>query len=535
MASGSVRVAVSACVLLGACAKVAPPSGGPIDRESPQVVDHHPRADATGVAVDTGVEIRFSEPMSRQTVEAAVFVSPELDYDFNWSGDRLRLSFSEPLRQDRTYVVTVGTGSRDLRRNSLDRSYTFAFATGGELNQGSITGQVYADHEPASGAHVWVYDLERLPPLGSGRPDYRTQTGKDGGFQLSRLSASRYRIMAFDDGDRDRGYDSGEPLGLGAAVLVVGEGETRAGHLAIGSGARPEPTPKRIQALNDRTLLLEFKQAVDAREVTLQVGDLAVRELYSGPGGGRKVYAVTDTQEAGREYRVERLVIRGRELEWTEPVRGRGRPDRARPRVVAPTTRQAVEAGDSLSITFSEAMGAAAPRGFRATPDRAVTLQARWRWATPTTLEFTPVEPLEPGDHDLEISGLGLMDRNGNMLADSLIALRITVLDPSSLPGIVGRVAPADYPVYVVAKHRAGLPTYRVAADSTGRFAIDRVVPGSYDLYGFGDRSGDGEQGFGRLDPYVPAEPYLRGPGVELRDDGEVVEIELATTQAGQP
>ena len=73
---------------------------------------------------------------------------------------------------------TVGTGARDLRRNALEKSFTFAFATGDEINQGGIAGQVFSDHELTATAHVWAYDLDHFAGvIGSDEPAYRTQSG----------------------------------------------------------------------------------------------------------------------------------------------------------------------------------------------------------------------------------------------------------------------------------------------------------------------------------------------------------------------
>ena len=127
-------------LLVTSCAKVGSPSGGPIDKEAPRIISHYPEADALEVAHDAVVEITFSEAMDRERTEEAFFVSPTGPLQLKWRGNRLRVAM--PLARERTYVLTVGTGARDMRGNSLAQSFTLAFATGAQLDLGAVRGRV---------------------------------------------------------------------------------------------------------------------------------------------------------------------------------------------------------------------------------------------------------------------------------------------------------------------------------------------------------------------------------------------------------
>ena len=510
---------------------MGPPSGGPVDREAPRIVSHTPSADATQVAADQLVEIVFSESMNRASVEEAVFIAPAVESELSWNDTRLNVVFRQPLQDDRTYVVTVGTGSRDLRRNSLDRSYTFAFATGDQINQGLIVGHVFSDHSPAVGANVWAFDHERLTGrMGSGAPDYQTQTGKDGSYEFSKLSATGYRVMAFDDEDRDRSYDPGESMGLGSSDLLVEEdGETAAGYLAIAKPVRPRPALERVQAVHDRAILLEFTRPVDPEQVDVEIDGLQVDDLYRSPPGGAKVYAVTQAQEGGREYRLARLAVGDSVIAWSEPVRGRGRSDNKAPNLVEKhPDRSEVGPTDSLKILFSEAMEPDIPSNFWIDTDSSRTLAGAWSWESPTTLVFAPGSPMSSGDHKLVGRPTRMSDRSGNALVDSLITFAFTVLDPGNMPGISGRTAIDTNKVWVVARLLQGSRKYEVMAKPTGEYEITGMLPGSYNVYAYVDRDGNGRQDYGNLDPYLAAEPYLRAQGpVELTADAGTMEIDL--------
>ena len=275
-------ISVLVALLLG-CAKVGPPTGGPVDKEPPRILSHYPESDALEVARDTAVEIAFSEPMNREQTEAAIFTSPAGPLQLSWRGPRLRIAM--PLAEERTYVLTVGTGARDLRGNALTKSFTLAFATGSQLDQGLVRGWVYQDHQPVAGAHVWAYDLGTFSGrVGLDEPSYQTQSGADGGYEFARLAPGHYRVLAFRDKNRNALPDADEWLALPASPVEVGEEEVQAGDLALVRRQMPTPVLKRVQAIHAERLMLLFAEAVDPQDCSAGSrragGGVAVR----GPG-----------------------------------------------------------------------------------------------------------------------------------------------------------------------------------------------------------------------------------------------------------
>lgn len=514
-------------LLLTACAKVGPPSGGPVDRTAPQIASHFPTADATSVPLDATVEILFSEEMERERTEEALFVAPEEPLHPRWGGRSLQLPID--LQPDRTYVITVGTGAKDLRGNALEKSFTFAFATGDRLNRGQIAGFVYRDHEPASGAHVWAYDLARFRGrVGEDAPHYRTQSGRDGSFAFARLAAGRYRLLAFADEDRDQSYDSGEWLGLPAADLEVSEADTaRSGDLLLVEHEPPAVELVRVQAVDDRRLLLEFDAEVEPGEVELKVEGLAIEELYNSPQDRKKVYARTEIQEPGREYSMAAVEVGGRPLKWQESVRGSNRQDRSPPTLVGRFPEGGtIASGDSLELLFGEGMERVIPVGFWVETDSTRGLAGEWRWRLPTRLVFRPDGLLAPGEYRLRGRGQLLADRAGLALGDSLVDFSFAVLAPEALAAFGGRVAATGGAIWVIA--RGEKRTYLTRADSVGAYLFEGLPPGKYAVHAFADVDGDGVHGRGQQEPYIPAEPYGRRPAsVELAKGQVVEEIDL--------
>ena len=509
-------------VLLTGCAKVGAPRGGEADRLPPRIIEHVPAADAIGVELDARVEIVFSEGMERTATQDAIFLAPELEVRYRWRGRRLALEAGAGLSANRTYVVTVGTGARDLRGNPLEQSFTFAFATGDRINQGRIRGHVFKDHQPLGGVHVWAYDLEGFTgTVGADAPQYRTQSGGDGAYEFSWLSPGRYRIMAFVDENRNRRYGEGEWLALAAEDLRVEEGgEARCGDLALFRTPGTAPRLQRVQALNQERVLLYFSAEVEAKEVEVEFDGLGVQGLHGGPGDGRKIYILTAPQEAGRAYPFAELKVGGQPLDWEEPVRGSGRPDRTPPALYGQFPRGGkVAASDTLRLVYGEAMRQVEPEDFWIESDSTRSLEGSWYWEDWTGAAFVPTPSLQPGAYSLRGRGEMFEDLSGLSPGDSLVVFEFEVLGELEMGSLAGSAQEGD--AWVVAWHRGHERSYRARADSAGNYLLEGLLPGSYTVHAFVDLNGNDVLDPGRLDPPRAAEPYSLFPQAVHLDEGE--------------
>ena len=516
-------ISVLVALLLG-CAKVGPPTGGPEDKEPPRILSHHPESDALAVTRDTEVEIVFSEPMNREQTEAALFTSPAGPLQLSWRGPRLRIAM--PLAEERTYVLTVGTGARDLRGNALTESFTLAFATGSQLDQGLVRGRVYQDHQPVSGVHVWAYDLGTFSgEVGLDEPSYQTQSGADGGYEFARLAPGHYRVLAFRDANRNALPDDDEWLALPASSVEVGEEEVLAGDLALMRRQMSAPVLKRVQAVHAERLMLLFTAAVDPRDLELEVIGLAVESLYAAPNAEEKIYVETAAQDPSRRYPVQ-LALAGAPVQWDTPVRGSGRADRKPPSFVA-LARNQLAPRDALDLLFSEAMQPAALEGVWTESDSTQALAGDWLWPAPNCARFAPAEPLAPGAYRLAGPTARLADRAGNSFADSLLALSFTV--GAETAAIRGQVQAEEMGRVWVAVVHEGVRTYAEWADEDGHFALNGLLAGTYALWAFVDRDGNGKYGSGLLNPFRYSEPYGRYSEPLDLDAGQIVaEVEIS-------
>jgi hypothetical protein len=203
-----------AALFLVSCAGQRAPEGGPIDTDPPVVASTFPPNYTTRFS-GSRLSIEFNKYVDHRSVEGAIFISPSLgQLEFDWSGREVEIRFQGKLRRSTTYVVTIGTDVADLHnRNKMAQSYTLAFTTGEDIDHGAIEGRVFPKKEtdPPIGVMVFAYKIDGLNPdtldPRNVRPDYVTQSGKNGNFLLQHLAFGTYRLIAVRDEYKNLLYD----------------------------------------------------------------------------------------------------------------------------------------------------------------------------------------------------------------------------------------------------------------------------------------------------------------------------------------
>ena len=178
-------LAVMACLVglvAAACAREGMPPGGPRDRIPPWVVETDPPAGSTHVPLDVTPTLTFSERIQPRSIEGNLFIAPIVEFEAepDWRGNEITVRFEEPLLADRTYIITVGTGIRDMRSNRMDSTYVYALSTGSSIEEGEVSGMTVHDGQPARNTYIWAYNLTGKPnpdPAGTTRTTWSRPAG----------------------------------------------------------------------------------------------------------------------------------------------------------------------------------------------------------------------------------------------------------------------------------------------------------------------------------------------------------------------
>lgn len=208
-----VKVAVTGFIcffLLSDCAYKVAPSGGPEDKTPPEIVSTFPTPDSTNIKSLPYLEFRFSESVDKASFQNETWLLPELPggYELKWKGSKtLRIIFKDTLEKDQTYIFTIGTGARDLHRNSLRSPLVLPFSTGNEIDRGEISGRVFEKNP--RGIFIYAYvlsDTFAASTIFKRKPRYYTQIGNNGDYQLGYLKKDSYRVYALEDNNGDKKY-----------------------------------------------------------------------------------------------------------------------------------------------------------------------------------------------------------------------------------------------------------------------------------------------------------------------------------------
>ncbi len=202
-------------IFLLACANPQPPSGGPPDKIAPKIISSYPENKTLNFN-DNHIKIEFSEWISRNSVIENLYISPSINYEYNWSGTELELEFQETLDSNTTYVLNLGTEWSDLKNNKPESAFTLIFSTGNYVDSCSIKGTLHGND--VSGAFIYSYKIDDINPdtlnPAFNKPHYKTQVGTSGNFELTALKPGLYRLFAIKDINKDIIYNEGlDPIG----------------------------------------------------------------------------------------------------------------------------------------------------------------------------------------------------------------------------------------------------------------------------------------------------------------------------------
>lgn len=200
-------------LFLVSCANQLPPGGGEVDKIPPEIVFSYPENETINFS-DDYIEFEFSEYVDKRSFKEALFISPALDKEpeISWSGKSVEVYFAEGLRDSVTYVVTVGTDVVDVNnKNRMANAFAFSFSKGDKIDKRFISGKVYG--KEAEGTLIFAYRIvDDTSKYLARKPDYISQVGSKGDYQLKGLAEATYRVFAVKDQFRDLIYQADQDM-----------------------------------------------------------------------------------------------------------------------------------------------------------------------------------------------------------------------------------------------------------------------------------------------------------------------------------
>jgi uncharacterized protein (DUF2141 family) len=528
--------------ILAGCAGQVPPGGGPRDTVPPAIVRTFPDSNAVRVMPEA-ITLEFSKYVDRRSVEESIFISPypgDLRYD--WSGKAVTFTFSGKLKGNTTYVVNVGTDVADVREgNRMGASFTLAFSTGDSIDRGFINGRVF-DEKP-EGVLIFAYRLSEILPdtLDPSRvkPDYVTQTGKNGTFSLAHLAFGPYRVFAVRDEYHNFIYDRQiDQYGVPPGDFILSPGEPVVSDLwyRLSKEDTTRPFTAGVRAMDRHRIAVRFSEPLDSASFTRSTFTVVdTLSMHAVPL--RLVYLDRFQPSVAGIFtgvpldspRVYRLTVRGAADLAGNLMDGGAGGEIFEGTLIADTLRPSIsvrELKDStrglplnpvIEVQFSDpVLPFSLPAGAVLTDSVKKEVPARSLWTGPESFALIPRGPL-PGNawYTLQVTMDSVRSLTGRTYRDSTFAFHFQTLDlrnTGSISGIVqdargGKIVLTASSINITPRHSS---TIRMG--SPGPFALAELPEGKYTISAFSDSAGSGEYAFGVPAPFRPSDRFTVFP-----------------------
>lgn len=253
-------------MVLGACASVGDPPGGPPDTAPPKIVSVKPDSGAVVPNLKDAVVIQFDEVIDEMStgggrgatraggLESQVLLSPVSGLvRVSWHRTNVTVKPKEGWKR-RVYRLEILPGFVDLRRNRFDSAKTVLFTTGPEIGHARLGGIALKWVEQSILARALIEAVPLPDSVG-----YLTLADSGGQFNLEGLQPGRYIVYASvdDNGDRHRGpreaYDS---------MQVTLDSTSNVALYAFPHDTVP-PRPRTASYVDSITVRVEFSQPLD--------------------------------------------------------------------------------------------------------------------------------------------------------------------------------------------------------------------------------------------------------------------------------
>ncbi|MFC1537843.1 Ig-like domain-containing protein [Candidatus Latescibacterota bacterium] len=516
------------------CAKMGYPPGGSVDEDAPELVSSSPDFDETGVSSDASIVLEFSEPMNEENVEGNLFIIPiPVTWpEFRWSGRGrvLTLKPAEPLKENTTYVITIGSKASDIRNNGLNDSIILCFSTGEVLENKKIRGKAipydYFGKRNASEIDIVAFRLNDLttdPDPRNDIPGYFTQTGIDGTYEIAGLSQGRYRIFAIGDKDKDGFYtENYDLIGVMPHDMELSESDSvlTAPEIMILERFTSEIELSTIRAADNRRLELFFNREIAAEPVQIEFENLDILGWFVDKNRPKVLSVATGIQK-NRKYALNTLDVTDSDrnsllkTESQPSFTGSDRPDTTSLEIVEWNPKILSSPEEHINLVFNRILDF--PKDITGVIEQESGEKLSVKMISPNKLEMAPYDKWQNG-----FNYVILLDRDrfksisGNSLSETSAELKFRVVPEDTLGTIEGTIEDVtgnpDSSYRIIVKHIETETVKEYFFESPGKWTTGTVLPGQYLFLAHKDSDNDRVISPGNFYRYIPSEQVVSYP-----------------------
>lgn len=517
------------------CATPTSPTGGPPDREGPNIVSTEPETGTTNFS-KRAITFYFSEFVNRSSLSGEVNVEPDVGiaYGLDWGRKSVTIEFEDELPDLTTLIVTIGTGLTDTNGNKLAAPKKVAVSTGPEIDEGKISGRIL-DAQTGEGQEGNRVLLYRTPFELDQKADYIAETDTGGVFQFSYLRQGLYKAFWVDDRNRNKIWESdrerAQPFSRETLELQKAGSDTLS-TLYIANADTAKALLQGVGLFSSRRLRMRFSEDIELTDSTaLSISDSLgnafanAYPLYRMPDEGYVLFAQSGEALAENgSYTITARNLSDRAGNITDSTSfeftGSAQSDTTLQRIIGRRRAGGIFPNEPVEVLYAK------PITEQVLTDSIKIVEGNnlieaWDAITISRnrLEVEPLDPWKPGlDYEFRFWNPGNEDYfavspsiwHDNQLGELDIQLSDTTRSNR-------------YRLVLRSQERG------LAADTSfiKSILLPALPPLSYQLRLFEDLNGNDQWDYGRVQPYRAPEPYFIRNKIPVRE-GFTSDLEVA-------
>ena len=215
---------IGGMLLLGSCASIGNPDGGPYDETPPVFIGSTPARGALNVK-DGKVTLSFDEYVKLEKASEKIVVSPPQVQQpvIKTSGKKISVSIEDSLKANTTYTIDFNDAIVDNNEGNPLGDFAFAFSTGDVIDTLAVSGTVLdaQNLEPVQGILVGLHE-ELDDSAFTTMPFVRvSRTDAEGKFTIRGIAPGSYRAYALKDMNQNFVFDQkSETIGWFDSLVV---------------------------------------------------------------------------------------------------------------------------------------------------------------------------------------------------------------------------------------------------------------------------------------------------------------------------
>lgn len=200
--------------LLHNCASISPPQGGKKDVIAPKIVETKPRQGQTDVVKNT-ITYYFDERIDIKDLKNNLIINPKIEGEIETSADNNELVLKLPKgsldkKVCKTFSVNLREGIKDANEGNVLKTDKLVFSNCSTIDTAKVEGFVVDAYSRDSLKNIFIglYTYSDTLNIEAHKPDYYGFTNQKGAFFMNFIKPGIYKILAFDDKNKNLVYES---------------------------------------------------------------------------------------------------------------------------------------------------------------------------------------------------------------------------------------------------------------------------------------------------------------------------------------